>query len=79
MALREARLKPDSAAMFPGIMPGVWSVAAQLVPQVLRLRLQQQPTWEFTRRVLDDEHFEFRGGRSRDASWTGTLSRVEDA
>ncbi len=79
MPLREARLKPEAAASYPGIMAGVWSPAAQLVPQVLRLRLQEQPTWEFTRRVLDDEHFEFRGGKSRDTGWTGILTRVEDA
>lgn len=54
-------------------------VAAQLVPLVLRHRLQGQPTWEFTRRILVDEHFEFRGGRPRDQSWGGVLSRVEDA
>jgi hypothetical protein len=26
-----------------------------------------------------DDHFEFRGGRPRDETWTGVLSRVEDA
>jgi hypothetical protein len=41
--------------------------------------LQDQPTWEFTKRIMVDEHFEFRGGRSRDRSWSGVLSRVEDA
>jgi hypothetical protein len=54
-------------------------VAAELVPLVLRHRLQGQSTWEFTRRILVDEHFEFRGGRDRDRSWSGILSRVEDA
>ena len=79
MSIREARLKPEWASLYPGILPGVWAVAAQLVPQVLRHRLQVHPTWEFTRRILDDEHFEFRGGRPRDDSWSGILSRVEDA
>jgi hypothetical protein len=54
-------------------------VAAQLVPLVLRHRLQNHPTWEFTRRILVDQHFEFRGGRPRDQAWSGVLSRVEDA
>ena len=53
--------------------------ASRLVPLVLRHRLQDEHGWEFTRRILVDEHFEFRGGRSRDGSWTGVLSRVEDA
>ena len=79
MAVREARLRPEWAALYPGLEPGIWMVAAQLVPLVLRHRLQDQPTWEFTRRILVDEHFEFRGGRPRDDSWAGVLSRVEDA
>jgi hypothetical protein len=79
MAVREARLLPQWAHLYPGLESGVWVVAAQLVPLVLRHRLQGQPTWEFTRRILVDEHFEFRGGRARDRNWSGILSRVEDA
>lgn len=79
MAVREVRLRPEWADLYPGVRPDVWQVAAELVPQVLRHRLQNQRNWEFTRRILLDEHFEFRGGRPRDATWTGVLSRVEDA
>jgi hypothetical protein len=79
MAVREARLLPQWAHLYPGLEPGAWAVAAQLVPLVLRNRLQAHPTWEFTRRILVDEHFEFRGGRPRDRSWSGILSRVDDA
>jgi hypothetical protein len=53
--------------------------ASELVPLVLRHRIQGERGWEFTRRILADEHFEFRGGRPRDGSWTGVLTRVEDA
>jgi hypothetical protein len=79
MAVREARLRPEWADLYPGLQPDVWHVAAELVPLVLRHRLQNRGTWEFTRRILVDDHFEFRGGRPRDATWTGILSRVEDA
>lgn len=79
MAVREARLLPEWAALYPEIEAGVWMVAEQLVPSVLRHRLHGQPTWEFTRRILANEHFEFRGGRPRDPAWSGALSRVEDA
>jgi hypothetical protein len=79
MAVREARLRPEWADLYPGVRPEIWHVAAELVPQVLRHRLQSQGTWEFTRRILMDDHFEFRGGRPRDETWTGVLSRVEDA
>jgi hypothetical protein len=78
MPKREARLRPGYAEIYPGIQPGTWYVAAELVPQVLRLRLRGRRTWEFTRRILIDEHFEFRGGRPRDESWGGILTRVED-
>jgi hypothetical protein len=79
MALREARLRSEWAHLYPGLEPNVWMVAAQLVPLVLRHRLQGQPTWEFTHRILVDAHFEFRGGHNRDDSWSGILTRVEDA
>jgi hypothetical protein len=79
MAVREARLRPEWADLYPGVRPDVWHVAAELVPLVLRHRLRDQGGWEFTRRILLDDHFEFRGGRPRDTSWTGVLTRVEDA
>lgn len=79
MAVREARLRPEWTSLYPGLEADVWMVAAQLVPLVLRHRLQDESTWEFTRRILVDDHFEFRGGHPRDSSWSGVLSRVEDA
>jgi hypothetical protein len=79
MAVREARLRPEWSHLYPGLEAGVWIVAAQLVPLVLRHRMQDEATWEFARRILVDEHFEFRGGRARDRAWNGVLSRVEDA
>ena len=79
MPVREARLQPEWSDLYPGVAPGVWHVAAELVPHVLRHRLRHHKGGELTRRILLDEHFEFRGGRPRDASWTGVLSRTEDA
>lgn len=78
MAVREARLPPEWAGLYPGLLAERWIVASRLVPLVLRHRLQDQPTWEFARRILVDEHFEFRGGRLRDDTWSGIPSRVED-
>ena len=75
MAVREARLRPEWAHLYPGLEANVWVVAAQLVPLVLRHRLQDQPTWEFIRRILVDDHFlEPVGGHKRDNSWSGVLS-----
>jgi hypothetical protein len=78
MTVREVRLRPEWSHLYPGLEPDIWTVAAQLVPLVLRHRLHDQPTWEFTKRILVNDHFEFRGGRQRDGSWSGVLSRVED-
>lgn len=78
MAVREARLRPEWADLYPGVVPDVWQAATDLVPVVLRHRMQGRATWEFAERVLVDEHFDFRGGRPRDASWGGILSRVDD-
>ncbi|HKG34690.1 MAG TPA: hypothetical protein VKB22_13185, partial [Gemmatimonadales bacterium] len=78
MAMREARLRSEWAHLYPGLEANEWVIAAQLVPLVLRHRLHEQPTWEFTRRILVDHHFEFRGGHKRDNSWSGVLTRVED-
>ncbi len=79
MGVREARLRAEWASLYPGLPSGEWMAASRLVPLVLRHRLQDERSWEFTRRILVDEHFEFRGGRPRDGSWTGVLTRVEDA
>src|SRR3990170_6667835 len=46
MAVREARLRSEWADLYSGVRPEVWHVAAELVPQVLRHRLQDQSTWE---------------------------------
>lgn len=78
MGIREARLRREWAEFYPGLEPDVWYPAAQLVPLVLRHRIRNQGTWEFTRRILIDGHFEFRGGKPRDSSWGGVLSRVDD-
>ena len=79
MAVREARLKSEWAGLYPGLQAGRWIVAARVVPMALRHRLKDQPTWEFTRRILVEEHFEFRGGRPRGLGWDGTPGRVDDA
>jgi hypothetical protein len=78
MAVREARLRPEWADLYPSMTADVWYVAAELVPTVLRQRLQERQTWEFSERILVDDHFEFRGGHPRDRAWAGILSRVED-
>jgi hypothetical protein len=60
---REARLKPEFAAEYSGIEPGVWSSAAGLAERLItRLLREGVPDGELPQRVLDPAHFDFRGG-----------------
>ena len=60
---REARLRSQFAAEYPGIMPGVWIPVAQLSAKLIeRVRVARQEG-RFTR-TFDPTHFEFRGGDS---------------
>jgi hypothetical protein len=59
--VREARLKPDFAHLYPGITPGEWLPARALSDQVLARVMDDPPPDDGLRhRVLSPEHFEFR-------------------
>jgi len=49
---REARLKPEFAHLYPGLKPRTWYNAAWLSATSIA-------------KMLNDSHFEFRGGRPR--------------
>jgi hypothetical protein len=60
--IRQALLRPEFAHLYPGIPANEWLPAAVLTDQVLALRLRARERVPITReRVLDPEHFEFRG------------------
>ena len=61
--VREARLRPEFAALYPGLDPNNWQDAAVLAEQVLSEHLRRpSPGYMLSDRVLVKEHFEFRGG-----------------
>ena len=61
--VREARLRPEFAALYPGLEPGVWQDAAALAERVLTEHLlRPSPGYMLSNRVLVTEHFQFRGG-----------------
>jgi len=64
-AQREARLKPEFAEIYPGLEAGIWYPAGRIAEYFLS-RPDEIPsaTTELTNRVLDERHFEFRGGPS---------------
>lgn len=61
--MREARLRPEFADLYPGLTPGEWESAARIAEAVLaNLMLQKMADASASGRVLPEEHFEFRGG-----------------
>jgi hypothetical protein len=61
---REARLKTAFADVYPGLQPGVWYSAAWLSARQLA-RTPCDGAATSIADVLNEEHFEFRGGRPR--------------
>lgn len=61
--VREGRLLPEHAALYPGIPAGVWMPAATLAKHLLQGMVAPGGTEpRINARLLDDAHFEFRGG-----------------
>jgi hypothetical protein len=67
-ACREARLRPEYAELYPVLAPGVWMTASDIGRQLLlwHLATARSPGGE---RLINEEHFEFRGGERRSGSW----------
>ena len=60
--MREARLRPEFANLYPTLTPGQWEPAARVAEVVLaRLLLLEISEAPLHDRVLNEEHFEFRG------------------
>jgi hypothetical protein len=74
--IREARLRPEYASLYPGVEPGVWLPATTVGQQLLLWHLATSVTPQ-GERLMAEEHFEFRGGRGTD-SRTGARTRVSD-
>lgn len=70
---RQVRLKPEYAAVYQGIAPGVWQPAWVLAEQLAAL-----PSVAPAERLCDPHHFEFRGGRGRPPELRGLRTRSSD-
>jgi hypothetical protein len=79
--IREARLRPEYASLYPDLSPGVWVPACTLRDFVLERGLYQRRTGlPSHRRLLLESHFEFRGGSTpRHSAWTGPHERTDEA
>ena len=65
--IREARLRPQYASLYPALEPGTWQAASAIGRQLLLWHLTAAipPEGE---RLMSEEHFEFRGGAPRNGS-----------
>ena len=61
---REARLKPEFAHLYPGLKPRTWYNAAWLSARQFA-RVPCDGRAASIAKMLNDSHFEFRGGRPR--------------
>ena len=73
--IREGRLKPEYASLYPGLKPGIW-LPASVIGQQLLLRHLTAPAMPAGERLMEEEHFDFRGGEKRAGSWINTRTRL---
>ncbi len=77
--MREARLRPEYADLYPTLTPGQWEPAARVAEVVLaRLLLLEISDAPLQDRVLPEGHFEFRGETPDGAPQTGGRARSAD-
>ena len=78
---REARLKEQHAQLYPGITPGVWTPVEKLLRHVTNLIHQDRSKSGVItgRRLLHEEHFEYRGSSSRPAGLPEGSTRLSDS
>jgi hypothetical protein len=74
--IREARLRPEFAALYPGVEAGVWLPATTVGQKLLLWHLATAATPQ-GERLMTEEHFEFRGGRGVE-SRNGARTRAND-
>ncbi len=75
--IREARLRPQYAALYPALQPDAWQPATAIGRQLLLWHLTA-PALPEGERLMSEEHFEFRGGGSREKAEAGVRSRSGD-
>jgi hypothetical protein len=74
---REARLRPEFGERYPAVPAGVWMPAADIGAALLYNHLHSATPPKLGSRLLDEAHFEFRGGAPREQSEART--RREDS
>ena len=73
---RQARLKPQHAHLYPGIAPSEWLPAWAMAETLLAVA--EARGGRSQQRVFDPQHFQFRGGSSRDPRLQDLRTRSSD-
>jgi hypothetical protein len=77
--VREARLKARYAHLYPFLPRDVWLPAARVAQQIMSWVVWgADPGFRLPDRVLNEDHFEFRGGLPRPLDRRATRQRVQD-
>ncbi len=74
--IREARLRLEFAHLYPELPAGQWMPASQIGATILMSQLKADRAPSLGERLLDDAHFEFRGGIAREEH--GLKTRFND-
>jgi len=64
--IREARLRPEFAHLYPELVAGHWMPASQIGATILLAQLRSERAPSLGERLLDESHFDFRGGVARE-------------
>ena len=76
-SIREARLRPQYASLYPALEPGTWQPASAIGRQLLLWHLTA-PSLPEGERLMSEEHFEFRGVTRRDHGEANARTRQAD-
>ena len=78
---REGRLKAEHAGLYPGLQPGVWLPVETLLRYVTDL-IYKDPSKSGVitgKRLLHEEHFEYRGTSARPEGLPAGSTRLSDS
>jgi len=78
---REARLRSEYAELYPGIEPGIWMPVEKLLHHVTEIihRDRSKSGVVTGKRLLHDDHFEYRGISARPAGLPENSTRLSDS
>lgn len=75
---REVQLRAAFGGRYPTLIPGRWYTAAAVATLMKGAPAASYHGLDDKARLLDPEHFQFRGGSARSGAWVGLRTRHQD-